>query len=85
MRNRRAIIGVVFAAVLLVAAVSAFAYDHSRRGTIADGIRIGSIDIGGMDAAAARAELSRRLLPALRQPVVATYEGRRFVLGAHEA
>lgn len=84
MRSRRVIAAVVVA-VVLVAAVGAYAYDHSRRDTIADGVRIAGIDVGGLKPAAARTTLDRRLLGALRRPVVVTYEGRRFTLTARGA
>lgn len=85
MRSRRFVIVAVFAAVLLIAAAGAFAYDHSRRGTIAEGVRVGGVDVGGMDRGDARATLERRLLPSLRAPVVVTFDKRRFALGARQA
>lgn len=85
MRSRRTIIAAMSAAVVLVIAVGAFAYDHSRRDTIAHGVRVAGVDVGGMGRAEALADLRHRLLPALRQPVVATFEGRRFALGAKAA
>ena len=85
MRSRRIIIGLVVSAVLLVAAVSAWAYDHGKRDTIAHGIRVGGIDVGGMSAAQAHAALRAQLLQRLRRPVAVTYEGRRVVLSARRA
>ncbi len=85
MRGRRVIIGAGVLAVVLVAAIGAYAYDHGRRDTIAHGIRIGGIDIGGMKPAAARARLDAGLLRALRRPVLVTYHGRRFELSARDA
>jgi lipoprotein-anchoring transpeptidase ErfK/SrfK len=75
----------VVAAVALVGAVGAWAYDHGRRDTIARGVRVGGIDVGGMSAEQARAKLEQALLERLRRPVVATYEGRRVVLSARRA
>lgn len=80
MRSRRAIIGTVVLAVVLVAAVGAYAYDHSRRDTIADGVRVGGIDVGGMNADTARAQIQHRLLSRLRAPVVVSSHGHRYVL-----
>jgi lipoprotein-anchoring transpeptidase ErfK/SrfK len=85
LRSRRAIVAAVVLALVLVGAIGAYAYDHSRRDTIADGIRVGGIDVGGLKLAAARARLERRLLGALRRPVLVTYHGRRFVLSARAA
>ncbi|HET6447481.1 MAG TPA: L,D-transpeptidase family protein [Conexibacter sp.] len=75
----------VASVVLVVAAVSAWAYDHSKRDTIADGVRVGGVDVGGMSARQARATLHEQLLSRLRHPVVATYDGRRIVLSARRA
>jgi lipoprotein-anchoring transpeptidase ErfK/SrfK len=71
--------------ILLVVAIGAWAYDHGKRQTIAAGVRVGGIDVGEMDASAARAELRHKLLARLRQPVVASYDGRRAVLSPRRA
>jgi len=84
-RSRRIIIGLVVSAVLGGGAVSAWAYDHGKRDTIAHGIRVGGIDVGGMSAAQAHAALRAQLLQRLRRPVAVTYEGRRVVLSARRA
>jgi lipoprotein-anchoring transpeptidase ErfK/SrfK/uncharacterized membrane protein len=83
--TRRLSIGLAVLAIVLVGAIAAYAYDHSRRDTIADGVRVGGIDVGGLQPAAARARLRRTLLHALRKPVVVTNGHRRFVLGARAA
>ncbi|HYV16320.1 MAG TPA: L,D-transpeptidase family protein [Conexibacter sp.] len=85
MRSGRAIIGCVLIAFAVVVVAGAFAYDHSRRDTIAEGIRVGGVDVGGMKADAARATLRRELLRGLREPVVVAYGGRRFTLTARTA
>lgn len=86
MRSRRIVIGLAVAAVVLVvAAVGAWAVDHSKRDTIAHGVRVAGIDVGGMSAQEARTVLREQLLVRLRHPVVATYEGRRIVLSAQRA
>jgi lipoprotein-anchoring transpeptidase ErfK/SrfK len=84
LRSRFLIVAVVLA-VVLAGAIGAYAYDHGRRDTIAHGVRIGGIDVGGMHRAGARATLERRLLGALRRPVVVTSRGRRFTLSARAA
>jgi lipoprotein-anchoring transpeptidase ErfK/SrfK len=84
--SRRIVIGLAVAAgVLVIAAVAAWAYDHSRRDTIAEGVRVGGIDVGGMSADKARATLRAQLLTRLRRPVAATFHGRRVVLSARRA
>jgi lipoprotein-anchoring transpeptidase ErfK/SrfK len=85
-RRRRIVIGLTIAAVaLVIAAVGAWAYDHGQRDTIADGVRVGGVDVGGMSAGEARTALRERLLSRLRRPVAATYEGRRVVLSIRRA
>jgi lipoprotein-anchoring transpeptidase ErfK/SrfK len=73
------------AAVMLVGAVGAWAYDHGKRDMIAKGVHVGGVNVGGMSAEAARTELRARLLTSLQRPVVATYDGRRVVLSARRA
>ena len=85
MRSRRFIIGSVLIAFVLLGVAGAFAYDHSRRDTIAKGVHVAGVDVGGMKAAHARATLARSLLRALRKPAVVAYGGRRFTLGARSA
>lgn len=86
MRSRRIVIGLAAAAIaLVIAAVGAWAYDHGNRGTIAEGVRVGGVDVGGMSAEQARATLRTQLLARLQRPVVATYHGRRVVLSARRA
>jgi len=85
-RSRRIFIGLaVAAAVLVVAAVGAWAYDHGKRDMIAEGVRVAGVDVGGMSAENARAALRAQLLSRLRRPVVATFHGRRVVLSARRA
>lgn len=85
MRSRGLLIGIGIAALLLVAAVGAWAYDHTKRDTIAKGVRVSGVDVGGMSADEARATLREDLLKRLQRPIVATYEGRRVVLSARRA
>jgi lipoprotein-anchoring transpeptidase ErfK/SrfK len=75
----------VVAVVALVGAVGAWAYDHGQRHTIASGVQIAGIDVGGMDVADARAKVERRLVDRLRQPVLATYRDERARLSARRA
>jgi lipoprotein-anchoring transpeptidase ErfK/SrfK len=84
-RSRGLLIGMGIAAVVLVAVLGAWAYDHTKRDTIAKGVQVGGIDVGGMDVDAARTRLRNELLRRLRQPVVATYDGRRVVLSARRS
>jgi lipoprotein-anchoring transpeptidase ErfK/SrfK len=81
-RSRGLLIGMGIATAVLVVAAGAWAYDHAKRATIAERVRVGGIDVGGMHVDTARAKLQDELLRRLRRPVVATYHGRRVVLSA---
>lgn len=86
MRKRVVIvIGVALVALLVAGGVFAWAYDHGKRETIAQGVSVAGVDVGGMTTAAARAELRAELLRRLRRPVVATYDGKRAVLSPARA
>jgi lipoprotein-anchoring transpeptidase ErfK/SrfK len=74
--------GVVLAVLALAAA--AYGYASSESGTIAHGVRIGSVNVGGLNAAAARAKL-HRIFRSLERPIVLRYRGDRFVLTPRQA
>jgi lipoprotein-anchoring transpeptidase ErfK/SrfK len=77
----RSFIAVALAIVLLFAGAGAvLAYDSSQSKTIAHGITIGGVDIGGMSVARARAKLSAAYRTRLAHPVVIHYRRERFVL-----
>jgi L,D-transpeptidase catalytic domain/Putative peptidoglycan binding domain len=59
----------VLALVLVVAAVAAYAYDSSRKEKIADGVKIGHVDVGGLDRQQAARRVQRRLVAPLHRPV----------------
>jgi len=68
------------AAIVLLFVVIVLVVDGARADTIADGVKIGSVDVGGMDRGEARKFVRQRLAGAARKRVVATFGGRRFVL-----
>jgi lipoprotein-anchoring transpeptidase ErfK/SrfK len=74
--------------MLAVAAVLALAasyfYARSQRDVLARGIRVGTIDLGGLSAATARRRLERAYRP-LERALVLRYRGRRLVLTSEEA
>jgi lipoprotein-anchoring transpeptidase ErfK/SrfK len=83
--SRTPIIILAVVVLVLVGAGSVIAYDSSRSDTIADGIRIGSVDVGGLSTDAARARVTQRLLKPLQVPVVISAAGKTFSLTAREA
>jgi lipoprotein-anchoring transpeptidase ErfK/SrfK len=85
MARRPVIIAVVVLAVLLVGAAGVYAYDQSRAHTIAKGITVGGIPIGGLKAPAAEARLGDLYLGRLRKDVVVRYGAHHYRLSAKRA
>jgi lipoprotein-anchoring transpeptidase ErfK/SrfK len=72
-------------AVVLIALVALLVYDGSRGDTIAKGIRVGGVDVGGLSPAQARERLRRDYLGALRRPIVVHWDTKTWKLGPREA
>ena len=75
----------IVAAVLVVAFAGMFITDASRADHVANGIKVGGVDIGGMSADEARQALDERLLKPLGEPLIVRAAGRDFSLTAREA
>lgn len=67
-------------ALLLLGAVGAYAYDSAQRDTIADGVTVGGVDVGGMDAEEAERAVRRQLLAPLRHSLRVGYDGESWRL-----
>ncbi|MEA2138619.1 MAG: L,D-transpeptidase ErfK/SrfK [Solirubrobacteraceae bacterium] len=81
---RRWVLGLValFVLAIGIGTAGAVAYDSGRSDTIADGIRIGAVDVGGLDTRSA-AERVHRLAVAPRRRSLTVHAGERsFVLPA---
>src|SRR5881227_4114681 len=85
MKERSFLVLAAVVAFLVLGTVGVYAYDHSRDGTVADGVKAGGIDIGGMSRAKARATLARELTPRLQQPLWVAWHGQRFKLSPQAA
>jgi L,D-transpeptidase catalytic domain/Putative peptidoglycan binding domain len=72
-------------AVLLAGAGSLYAYDRSNRTTLAEGVSVNGVDVGGLSPEEARAKLRAELLEPLDRPVSVRYQGRRFTLTPERA
>jgi lipoprotein-anchoring transpeptidase ErfK/SrfK len=72
------------AALLIAAAVGAYAWDNSKSGEIAEGVRVGDIDLGGLDERQATELLEHELVKPYEKPVVASYDGEDYKLRANE-
>ncbi len=79
----------IFVAVLLVALVagagSVYLYDRSNEDTISAGVTVAGVDVGGMSADQARAEVRRQVAAPLREPIVVRRGQMRFTLSARDA
>jgi lipoprotein-anchoring transpeptidase ErfK/SrfK len=80
-RGRRTRIAVIAAiAALLLAAVGAYAYDGSQKDTIADGVTIGGVEVGGMSEEEAKRAVRAQLLAPLRHSLRVGYDGESWTL-----
>jgi hypothetical protein len=79
------IIPAALVALLVAGAVGVYAYDSSRARTIADGVSVGGVDVGGLTVDRARAKLAREVAKPYERPVVVRADGERFELTAKEA
>jgi lipoprotein-anchoring transpeptidase ErfK/SrfK len=79
--GRRAKIAIVVGVLALVlGAVGAYAYDSSQEDKIADGVTIGGVDVGGLDAAEAGQAVHRELIAPLRHSLRVGYDGESWKL-----
>jgi len=65
--------------------VAVYAVDESQRDLIAEGVRVGSVDVGGMTVAEARDRLQTTLIEPLDEPVEVRARGETFELTPEEA
>jgi len=78
-RKTKIALATVVALVALGAAV-AYAYDSSQSDTIAEGVTIGGVEVGGMDEAQAKRAVRRQLLAPLQHPIRVGYDGETWRL-----
>jgi lipoprotein-anchoring transpeptidase ErfK/SrfK len=79
--NRTALIGTGAAvAAVVVFVLTILVIDGTRKEAIADGVRIGSVDVGGMGRGEARALVQRKLGPTVGKRIEVVFDGQHFVL-----
>jgi lipoprotein-anchoring transpeptidase ErfK/SrfK len=61
-------------------AVAAYALDRANSDKIADGVRIGGVNVGGMSADQARHRIKAQVVKPLDKPVTVTYDGTKYIL-----
>ena len=84
-RRRPVLIGAAVGAFVVVLAAAMYLYDHSRRDVIANGVRIGGVNVGGMSEAAARTKVERELSVRLNQPVTVRSGSAKWTLDGRQA
>jgi lipoprotein-anchoring transpeptidase ErfK/SrfK len=83
--GKKALIAIVCGVVLLIAAaVGAYAWDNSKSGEIAEGVRVGSVDLGGLNENQATDLLEHELVKPYEKPVLATFQGEDYTLHASD-
>ena len=85
MRTRSFLLVLLTLIALAGLAGAVYAYDTAHEDTIADGVRVAGIDLGGMTATQARTKLRQEILVPLRRPVVVRRGERTWTLGWREA
>ncbi len=85
MRRSHVIVIASSLAVILLAVGTAWGLDRSRSETIAKGVTVGGIDVGGLSRAQAKLKLQRDLVDQLSSPIVLQHGTRSWQLGARES
>src|SRR4051794_14553107 len=67
------------------AAAFVYFYDEGHKDTIAKGVRVAGVDVGGLKPAAAEAKVRRVYVSRLARPVHIRYGKQHFTLTAHQA
>jgi lipoprotein-anchoring transpeptidase ErfK/SrfK len=85
MRRRSLAVAAAALVVMFVGTGGVLAYDHARRDTIAPGVRVNGIDMGGLTAAQAAKRLRTALVAPLTRPVRVAYHRHIFTLTTRTA
>jgi lipoprotein-anchoring transpeptidase ErfK/SrfK len=80
MGRKTQIASVVAVLALVFGAVAAYAYDSSQKDEIAEGVTIGGVDVGGLDADEAERVVRKQLLAPLRHSLRVGYDGESWTL-----
>jgi lipoprotein-anchoring transpeptidase ErfK/SrfK len=84
-RTKSFILVAAFLAVLVVLGGALYAYDQARADTIAPGVKVAGVPLGGLTTEQARARLERQILQPLQRPIVIHHATKTWTLGPREA
>ncbi len=85
MRKLSFIFIVALVVVLGAGAGAVYLYDRSNEDTIAAGVTVAGVEVGGLSADDARGRVRRQVAAPLREPIVVRRGGKRFKLSAQDA
>ena len=83
--GRKTKIGIVTGVFVLGLCAIAYAYDSSQEDKIADGVTIGGVDVGGLNAAEAEKRVHHQLLAPLQHSLKVGYDGDSWKLAGQAA
>lgn len=85
MRHRSFILLATLLALLIFGSVGVWAYDAATDNTIAEGVTVAGVDVGGMERAEAREAISQQVGAPLHKRVRVQYRKRRFAFDPQRA
>jgi lipoprotein-anchoring transpeptidase ErfK/SrfK len=84
-RSSWPIVGAVIAALVLVLAGGMYLYDHAHRDTIAKGVRIDGVPVGGLSETAALRKVQHAVIDPLSRPLTVRSDAGTWTLSARQA
>jgi lipoprotein-anchoring transpeptidase ErfK/SrfK len=79
------IVGVLAAVLVVALAGGMYVYDHAHRDTIARGVSIDGVAVGGLSESAALHKIQRAVIDPLNRPLTVRSSAGTWTLGAREA
>src|SRR5688572_4482726 len=83
-RDRSVILAVSLLVVLFVAAAGLIVFDATRNDKIAEGVRAGGVEVGGLDREAAAEKISRSLRARMNEPILVRDGRTKFRLSPRQ-
>jgi hypothetical protein len=85
MTKRLAALSALVVVLVLAGAGAVYAFDHGKRDTIAKGVTVNGVPVGGLSVERARAKVHAALLAPLHRKVVVRHGDKRYVLRPSQA